>query len=100
VMTAVVPYVPSDAIRLLPRDVQAYEPRLALDGGEHGTDLLTEVATRSVRWLRPGGWLLLEIGGDQADPLGRLLGDLGFEAPDVMRDDDGDPRAICARLAT
>lgn len=99
VMTAVVPYVPTDAIRLLPRDVQAFEPRLALDGGEDGTDLLVEVATRSVRWLRPGGWLLLELGGDQADLLGRLLVDLGFDAPDVMIDDDGDPRAICARLA-
>ena len=99
VMTAVVPYVPSDAVRLLPRDVQAFEPRLALDGGEYGTDLLVEVATRSVRWLRPGGWLLLELGGDQADPLGRLLADVGFGAPVVMVDDDGDARAICACLA-
>jgi release factor glutamine methyltransferase len=99
VMTAVVPYVPSGAIRRLPRDVQAFEPRLALDGGEDGTDLLVEVATRSVRWLRPGGWLLLELGGDQADLLGRLLVDLGFDAPDVMIDGDGDPRATCARLA-
>ena len=64
-----------------------------------GTDLLVEVATRSVRWLRPGGWLLLELGGDQADLLGRLLVDLGFDAPDLMIDGDGDPRAICARLA-
>jgi release factor glutamine methyltransferase len=99
VMTAVVPYVPSGAIRLLPRDVQAFEPRLALDGGEQGADLLVEVAIRSVRWLRPGGWLLLELGGDQAGSLGRLLVDLGFDAPDVMADEDGDPRAICARLA-
>lgn len=99
VMTAVVPYVPSDAIRLLPRDVQAFEPRLALDGGEVGTDLLTEVARRSVRWLGPGGWLLLELGGDQASPIARLLVGLGFDAPDVMVDEEGDPRAICARLA-
>jgi release factor glutamine methyltransferase len=99
VMTAAVPYVPSGAIRLLPRDVRAFEPRLALDGGARGTDLLVEVAMRSVRWLRPGGLLLLELGGDQAGSLGRLLVDLGFGAPDVMADDDGDPRAICARLA-
>ena len=99
VMTAVVPYVPSEAIRLLPRDVQAFEPRLALDGGDDGTDLLLEVARRSVSWLRPGGSLLLELGGDQADPLSRLLVELGFVAPDVMVDDDDDPRAIWARLA-
>ena len=99
VMTAVVPYVPSDAIRLLPRDVQAFEPRLALDGGETGTDLLAEVTTRSVGWLRPGGWLLLELGGDQAGAVGPLLADLGFDAPGLMVDDEGDTRAITARLA-
>ena len=43
VITAVVPYVPTDSLRLLPRDVQAFEPRLALDGGPDGTDLLAEV---------------------------------------------------------
>jgi release factor glutamine methyltransferase len=98
VMTAVVPYVPTESLRLLPRDVQAFEPRLALDGGPDGTDLLGEVARRSAGWLRPGGWVLLELGGDQADPIGRLLHDLGFEGLDVMADEDGDPRAICARL--
>jgi release factor glutamine methyltransferase len=95
---AVVPYVPTDSIRLLPRDVRAFEPQLALDGGADGMDLLAEVARRSPRWLRPGGWLLLELGGDQAEPMGRLLLELRFEGLDVMVDEDGDPRAICARL--
>jgi release factor glutamine methyltransferase len=98
VMTAVVPYVPTDSLRLLPRDVQAFEPRLALDGGVDGMDLLAEVARRSVRWLRPGGWLLLELGGDQSEPMRGLLLDLGFDGPDVMADEDGDPRAIGAQL--
>ena len=98
VLTAVVPYVPTDSLRLLPRDVQAFEPRLALDGGVDGTDLLVAVVRRSLRWLSPGGWLLLELGGDQAEPIGQLLRELGFEGVDVMADEDGDPRAICARL--
>lgn len=98
VLTAVVPYVPTDSLRFLPRDVQAYEPWLALDGGPDGTDFLEEVVRRSVRWLRPGGWLLLELGGDQSRPIGRLLRELGFTEPDVMTDEDGDPRAICAQL--
>jgi methylase of polypeptide subunit release factors len=55
---------------------------------------------RSPRWLRPGGWLLLELGGEQARPIGQLLAELGFEAPDVMVDEEGDPRAICARIAS
>ncbi len=100
VMTAVVPYVPTDALRLLPRDVQAFEPPLALDGGVDGTDLLVEVVRRSTRWLRPGGWLLLELGGDQAESIGRLLHESGFEGVDVLADEDGDPRAICAHLSS
>lgn len=97
VLTAVVPYVPTEALHLLPRDVQAFEPRLALDGGVDGTDLLVQVVRRSTRWLRPGGWLLLELGGDQAEPIQLRLRESGFEEPDVMTDADGDPRAICAR---
>lgn len=98
VLTAVAPYVPTDSLRLLPRDVQAFEPRLALDGGIDGTELLRQVVPRSARWLRRGGWLLLELGGDQAEPIGRLLRQSGFAAVDVMADEDGDPRAICAEL--
>ena len=97
VLTAVVPYVPTDELRLLPRDVRAFEPRLALDGGVDGTDVLAEVVRRSPRWLRPGGWLLLELGGDQAEQLGGPLDDAGFETPEVLVDEEGDPRAICAR---
>ncbi len=98
VLTAVVPYVPTDSLRLLPRDVQAFEPRLALDGGIDGIELLAEVARRSTTWLRSGGWLLLELGGDQAEPIGDVLRAVGFEGLEVMADDDGDPRALCAQL--
>jgi release factor glutamine methyltransferase len=100
VMTAVVPYVPTESLHLLPRDVQAFEPRLALDGGPGGTKFLSEVALRSTHWLRPGGWLLLELGGDQVESIGNLLGEIGFDQPDTMADEDGDPRAICAQLGS
>jgi len=98
VMTAVVPYVPTDELRLLPRDVQIYEPRLALDGGADGIDLLAEVVRRSPRWLRPGGWLLLELGGEQAATIGHMLRAMGLDDAEVLTDDEGAPRAICARL--
>ncbi len=98
VMTGVLPYVPTDAIHLLPRDVVAFEPIAALDGGEAGVRLLAEAVRRSARWLRPGGWLLLELGGDQVDPVGALMGSAGFAALAVMEDDDGDVRGIYGRL--
>jgi release factor glutamine methyltransferase len=97
-MTAVVPYVPADALHFLPRDVQAFEPRLALDGGAGGTELLLQVVHRSRRWLKRGGWLLLELGGDQAEVVGERLRDHGFGGVEVLSDGDGDVRGVCAQL--
>lgn len=98
VMTGVLPYVPSDAMHLLPRDVRHFEPRLALDGGKAGLTLLTRAVQRSTHWLRGGGWLLLEVGDDQISAVTRLMGDTGFEEVTVIEDDDGDPRGLSAYL--
>jgi release factor glutamine methyltransferase len=97
VMTAVVPYVPADELRFLPRDVLAFEPHRALDGGAGGLDVLSEVVARSTRWLRPGGWLLLELGGDQDVAVTALMVAAGFDQIDVLHDEDGDPRGIEGR---
>lgn len=94
VMTAVVPYVPTEELHLLPRDVLAFEPRHALDGGPGGTALLERVAELSARWLRPGGRLLLELGGDQARALAPTMAVAGLSTFRVHRDADGQDRAI------
>jgi release factor glutamine methyltransferase len=88
VLTANVPYVPTAALGLLPRDVRDHEPVLALDGGADGLDLVRRVLALASRWLRPGtGVALVEIGPDQAG---------AFPSPPLEhhRDDDGDVRAI------
>jgi len=100
VLTAVPPYVPTGELRFLPRDVQEHEPVAALDGGAEGTEVLAEIVRRSPRWLRTGGALVLELGGDQADLLGPELRAAGFDTPDVLRDAEDDPRGIVARLAS
>ncbi len=100
VLTAVPPYVPTDELRLLPRDVRRFEPIAALDGGPDGTRLLIEIVRRSPRWLRPGGWLLLELGGDQAIALRDPLLASGFDEPTVLRDAEGDLRGVVARRAS
>ncbi len=65
------PYIPSaDVERLMP-DVLNYEPRLALDGGENGMELVGRLLEQSPEYLRPNGWVILEIGIGQADVLAR-----------------------------
>jgi release factor glutamine methyltransferase len=98
VVTAVVPYVPSEELHLLPRDVLAHEPCRSLDGGPRGTEVLERAARAAARWLRPGGSVLLELGGDQADELSTTMAATGFSAIRVHRDEEGRDRAIEARL--
>jgi release factor glutamine methyltransferase len=97
VVTAVAPYVPTAAIRLLPADVQRYEPRVALDGGDDGLDVLRRVVAAAAHLLRPGGWLVTELGGDQDRVLLPALTAGGFTGVDPWRDEDGDLRGLVAR---
>jgi release factor glutamine methyltransferase len=94
VVTAVVPYVPTDELRFLPRDVQRFEPRLALDGGPDGTRLLEETVWSASALLRPGGTLLLELGGTQDQALAPVLAAAGFRLTHRIEDDDGDLRGV------
>jgi release factor glutamine methyltransferase len=97
VVTAVAPYVPTDAIALLPADVQRHEPRVALDGGADGLHVVRRVVTAAARLLRPGGHLLTELGGDQAEALEPALADAGFVDAESWLDEDGDLRGLVAR---
>lgn len=98
-VTAVAPYVPTDDLRYLPADVQRYEPRATLDGGSDGLDLVRAVVAAAAGLLRPGGWLLTEIGGDQVDALAPTLRGAGFDGAEPWYDEDGDLRGIAAPLA-
>ena len=97
VVTAVPPYVPTGELRLLPADVRRYEPRLALDGGGDGLDLVRRVIEAAALLLRPGGWLLMEIGGDQDRAVTPALAASRFDLVTPWRDDDGDLRGIASR---
>jgi release factor glutamine methyltransferase len=99
VVTAVAPYVPRREMRFLPPDTLRYEPRAALDGGRDGLDVVRQVVECASRILKRGGWLFLEVGGDQADVLGIVLQGAGFAEIGSWRDDEGDLRGMEARLA-
>jgi release factor glutamine methyltransferase len=97
VVTAVAPYVPTAAIALLPADVQRHEPRVALDGGDDGLAVVRRVVASAARVLRPGGHLLIELGGDQDVALAAPLDAAGFAAVESWPDEDGDLRGLAAR---
>jgi release factor glutamine methyltransferase len=97
VLTAVVPYVPTEELHLLPGDVIANEPRHALDGGPGGTAVLLRAAEAAGRLLASGGVVILELGGDQSDAVKSALGRVGLAGIRVHRDADGRDRAIEAR---
>ena len=99
VVAGVVPYVPTPELPLLQRDTLAFESPLSYDGGRDGTEILRRVLTDSPRFLRHGGALLLELGGEQADALGDDLARLGYADVTVLVDEDGDVRGIEATLA-
>jgi release factor glutamine methyltransferase len=85
-VVANLPYVPSAVIRTLPPEVSRWEPRLALDGGADGLALLRRIVIAAPAVLAPGGWLLLEIGEEQAGPLASIMAAEGFTGIRSRRD--------------
>lgn len=81
------PYIASDEILRLTKDVRDHEPRLALDGGEDGLNAYRIIAMDAGQHLRKGGLLALEIGYDQGASVPLLLERSGdFENIRVLRD--------------
>jgi release factor glutamine methyltransferase len=94
VVAGVVPYVPTPSLSLLQRDTFAFESGLSYDGGDDGADVLRRVLVDSTAFLRPGGALLLELGGDQADLLGPELERLRYGDVGLLFDEEDDVRGI------
>jgi len=74
ILAANVPYVPSNEVGLLPPEARAHEPRVALDGGADGLDVLRRVAAGAPLWLAPGGHLLVETSERQARRAAEVVG--------------------------
>jgi release factor glutamine methyltransferase len=81
------PYVPSDAVRLMPPEARDHEPRIALDGGADGLDVVRRLVAAAPGWLRPLGRLLLDLGQAQALLATSILEDADFDAR-VASDDE------------
>ncbi|MEU0005632.1 putative protein N(5)-glutamine methyltransferase [Streptomyces sp. NPDC006314] len=78
ILTANVPYVPTDEVPLLPAEARDHEPLAALDGGADGLDVLRRVAAGALEWLAPGGCLLTETSEHQAAAAVEALAEAGL----------------------
>lgn len=86
-LVANAPYVPTDAIALMPPEARDHEHRVALDGGPEGLDVQARVAAGATGWLAPGGALLIETSIRQAPLTAALMTAAGLSA-EVAHDDE------------
>jgi release factor glutamine methyltransferase len=90
------PYIESAEIAELQSEVRDWEPRSALDGGASGLEIYARLIPEAARLLRPGGWLLLEIGATQGETVPALF-DGSWQTPAVVNDLAGLPRVVKAQ---
>lgn len=90
VITGHVPYVLPGELDDLPAEVREYEPLSTLsDSSEDGLGLMRRAISESLEWLRPGGWLILEVAEDLGDQLQSLCHEAGLTPRGIASDDDG-----------
>ncbi|MEU8113236.1 putative protein N(5)-glutamine methyltransferase [Micromonospora sp. NPDC048947] len=90
------PYVPTDAVALMPPEARLHEAPVALDGGPDGLSVLRRVGADAAGWLTPGGHLVVEAGTTQVDTLCTAFSAAGL-VPTVRHDEDLDATAVFAR---
>lgn len=88
------PYIASGQIATLAEEVRGHEPRLALDGGPDGLDLIRRLAVQARLALRPRGRVWMEIGDEQGEAARHLLAEAGFARVEIRRDLSGQTRMV------
>jgi release factor glutamine methyltransferase len=92
------PYIAHEDLGKLPVGVGQYEPHLALDGGPGGYVVFERLVAQAPRFLKPGGYLITEIGSPQEGPARqRIEAQAGYELAKTVRDGSGHPRVLVAR---
>jgi release factor glutamine methyltransferase len=92
------PYIESKDMKNLSEDIRRYEPRLALDGGNDGLDLIKKVIYKSKSILKTKGTLALEIGNEQIKKVSKILFDNNFRIKHVINDYKNNVRCVIANF--
>jgi len=90
------PYIERKDIKNLSDDIKKYEPRMALDGGNDGLDLIRKVIYKSKEILKIKGMLALEIGNEQIKKVSKILIDNNFRIKHVVKDYRNNVRCVLA----
>ncbi len=90
------PYIMRKDIKNLSDDIKRYEPRIALDGGNDGLDLIKKVIYKSKDILKINGTLALEIGNEQIKKVSKILIGNNFRIKNVIKDYKNNVRCIVA----
>ena len=93
------PYIRTRMISILQEEVKNHEPLQALDGGRDGLDFYRIIVKEAADFLKPEGYLLMEIGHDQGEDLRKMIKDDGKYTPaEIIRDLPGRDRVVKCRL--
>ena len=90
------PYIERKDIKNLSDDIKKFEPRMALDGGNDGLDLIKKVIYKSKYILKVKGTLALEIGNEQIKKVSKILVDNNFRIIEVIKDYKRNVRSVIA----
>ena len=88
------PYIKKKDIKNLDDDIKKFEPKLALDGGNDGLDVIKKVIYKSRSILKLNGMLALEIGNKQHKKVSKILRNNGFKTRFLVKDYKNNVRCI------
>lgn len=91
------PYIPTAEYEILGFEVKNFEPELALKSGKDGLEHPRQVVALAQKILKPGGWLLMEIGAEQGKAAASMFDQKKWKGIEVISDLAGLDRVACAR---
>ena len=91
------PYIPTEDIGKLMEEVRFHDPVLALDGREDGLYFYRRITEQAGEYLKPGGWLMYEIGCEQGTDVSAIMQGEGFTEVTVKKDLAGLDRVVIGK---
>ena len=90
------PYIGEDEVPHLDPDVRLYDPMIALSPGRDALQAYQSIARDAIDYLKPGGWLLVEIGFRQGEAVRELFASNGLKEIEIIQDLNGRDRVVRA----